>query len=242
MSRVNVLWRIGCIVEPYCPAYVPTNIGAILVAIDLFPVWIPLFVLLISLAQSEIVLTLFSLAWFTDDYLNSGLQSLFANPPPTVGCGNTYEMPSFATEHMVMIDVMVFLLVVRWKLYISEWRIFMALAFNAAATYARLYIGYNTPQQLYVGAVVGFGYGILWYAVIEYLARNWLDRFVRWPVVRWFYLRNDICQKRSLAPPILSSAAVYDARQTLVKQVTPVSRYDRTALQRYLATQPQAQP
>jgi membrane-associated phospholipid phosphatase len=192
-----IINNIGRMVTPECVVYEDNFFGAMLVLANLFPIILPLVIVIVSWTMQELLLTIIGLIMSTNYWLNYGLQYAIRQPPPTVGCGNTYEMPSLATQYAVMIALIYVYCVNAWKLYASEMRIILSVVAVTVFTYARIYIGFNTPAQLYVGAMIGAAYGTAWFLVILFVIAPRMDRIIHWPLVRRWYLRNEICQPRS---------------------------------------------
>lgn len=193
MSSWERLGDIGCVVAPICPEYVDSLWGAFLVLADFFPVTITLIFFGASLIRAEFVLFYISLGLTVDYWLNYALRAAIGDPPPTPGCGEAGEMPALATQHAVFITAMALLVICRWRVYFSEWKTFVLFAFVSIVTYARVYIGYNTPAQLLVGAAVGLAHALCWFALFHWLLAPRVERVIRWPLVRWGGFKNTVC-------------------------------------------------
>ena len=204
MSGWHELRRIGCLVEPRCPDYIDNLFGAFLVTADLFPVTMTLVFFGASLIRSEFVLFYTSLGLTADYWINYALRQIFRQMPPVPGCGEQFEMPALSTQHAVFVTMLMLLVVVRWRIYVSEWKCFVLFAFVGTVTYARVYIGFNTAAQLLAGAGVGLLHGLAWFALYNWWVHPHVDSIIGWPVVRWFDFRNTLCVPRHYleVPPL----------------------------------------
>ncbi|CRK20218.1 hypothetical protein BN1723_017846 [Verticillium longisporum] len=76
----------------------------------------------------------------------------------------------------------------------------VAVATAAAVAWSRVYLGYHTTKQVLVGLAAGAACAVAWFAATTHARDVGLLAWVlRWPVVRWFRVRDllleeDFCQ------------------------------------------------
>ncbi|KAM9879254.1 hypothetical protein BJF96_g1469 [Verticillium dahliae] len=76
----------------------------------------------------------------------------------------------------------------------------VAVATAAAVAWSRVYLGYHTTKQVLVGLTAGAACAVAWFAATTHARDVGLLAWVlRWPVVRWFRVRDllleeDFCQ------------------------------------------------
>jgi membrane-associated phospholipid phosphatase len=208
MSGYHQLDIISSAVVGVCPDYTDGSFGSFLVLIDLFPILLWLFFFGTSVVYSEFLLLFMSLTLNIDYYVNFGLRHAFAQPPPTAGCGEAYEMPALATQQTAFIVTLGLLAACRWRIRSGAYTTLVLVGFVALTTYARIYIGFNSPPQLLAGAVVGFVHGALWFAVFYFLVHPHVATITKLPFVRNTNLRDTLCVDH--APRAHSALSPYE--------------------------------
>lgn len=184
---------LGRLVLPECSGiYVDSWWGQLLVAIDLFPLTMTLVIFGASVRRSEFIMFYGGLTLSVNLWLNYGLRRAFQQPGPAPPCGGNFQMPALATQHSVCIALFVLLVVAAWSLRVSMRNMSVLMAFVGTVTYARIYIGKNSAQQLMAG--VGFGtlMALASFFLYRWLIHPYVEHIIRWPIVRWFGFANTL--------------------------------------------------
>jgi len=196
---VTGLDALECDAVLNCPAYTAGTFGQLMVLFSYYPLWMTLMFFGASWVRAELVLSLIGFALMADTGINWALRELIAQPVPTPGCGEQYGMPAAATQHSVVVCLLVLAMIVRWRLFVSLWALVLLYAFVGFATLSAVWIGLNSADQLLVGGAIGVLWAAVYAVVINWLLVPHIPRIARWPLVRWFGFRNTICAPRPLS-------------------------------------------
>lgn len=182
------------LVQGICPEYQPSLFSELLVALNFYPIYLTVGMYAISLYHVELYLALISFALTLDWLLNWGLRSWIQQPPPTAGCGSTYEMPSFASEDIMCFTIMLVTFTLVWRLYVSPWKLCILSIVLALIIYARLDIGFNTPAQLIAGAFIGSVEGVVYQLLIYHYIYPHFNRILSWRILVLSGFDDTLCR------------------------------------------------
>jgi hypothetical protein len=191
MSGWTDLLRLSCVAMTSCPTYHASWFSDFFVALDYWPValWFMLFA--IRSWTGELYIACLNSALTVEYAINLGLRYAFRKPPPDVGCGAQYEMPSFASEHAAFLVVMALLAIVQWSRTVRWYRAALAAAFLVLVVYARVHLAYNSPQQLLAGGGFGVLFGVISHWIIVLFVAPHGDDIVRAaPAIFGLYSNN----------------------------------------------------
>jgi membrane-associated phospholipid phosphatase len=194
---------------PFCPDYHSVFPWSVVIAVaDLFPIFLTVAFFAVGLFQNELFLLLLGGALFFDLGLNTGLRYAVAQPGRYPLCGDTYEMPSFSSEQATVFAGILFLYLAHacaqpGRVRVPLLKILFLNAFFVAVVGARIYLGVNTPLQLFVGSLVGLAEACLFYALVI--------RWLVWPrvptILGWWPCRLMEVTDTLLLPPPLSPSS-----------------------------------
>ena len=116
MSTVGDAAKLECAYVGVCPLYDETvGIGHFFILADFYPLCLTIGMYAVSIYCVEIYLFFISLVLTFDWPLNLALRYIIAQPGPFPGCGSEFEMPSFATQHIVLFDTLLTSFVIIWR-------------------------------------------------------------------------------------------------------------------------------
>lgn len=145
-----------------CPYYRDNFIGPLFILIDYYPILMSVTMIVISVYRSELMFRLLSLMMTSDAFINWILrEAIIKMPSRTKGCGNDYEMPSFATQHLAFITFVLQYILLRRKKKVNTNLLILIHLMVFVGLMARVYIGINTSAELYVGTLFGVVQGAL---------------------------------------------------------------------------------
>ncbi|CAO3615523.1 unnamed protein product [Cunninghamella echinulata] len=56
---------------------------------------------------------------------------------------------------------------------------------------SRVYLGYHSSGQVFVGSIVGTIFGCIWYQLVELIrSYGYIDRLIDTSLAKWVYLRD----------------------------------------------------
>ena len=169
MADFWTIIKLSRVVDPECLLYNSNWIvGPIAIAIDFYPYYLSMVLWSLTMFQYELFTALLSAA-LTIDFLLNLLFSAAQSPGMFAGCGSTHETPSFATQHIFVFTIVILSLINKWNLEISPFKILFIQLFHSLVVASRIYIGINTAEQLFLGALVGAIEGIIFQIIIHYV-------------------------------------------------------------------------
>jgi hypothetical protein len=201
MSTLASLHKFNCLVEGDCPLFVDTSgwIDSFFVLADYYNIFVTAAIYAISLYHYELYFFLLSLSMTFDWLVNWILRISVRMSSRFPNCGETYEMPSFASQHAACLVTMVFTFFILWGH--NKMRIHRILMINLGffiVLLARLYIGTNRVSELLIGGIIGAIEGVVIQVLIylyimpmavAFLRESHLDRLLG--------ISNKLCYKRT---------------------------------------------
>jgi hypothetical protein len=186
-----------CIVAD-CPLFVGDTIwSGVFVIMDYYPTILTVLMYAFSLYYYELYTFLVGLVLSFDFLLNWGLRYAIATTSRYPGCGTEYEMPSFSSQHACVFLTMIFTFFSLWNKVVPPHRLILLNVVVLSVITARVFIGINTPLELFVGAVVGVAEGIVFQLIIYYMIYPHFTSILKWRFVRVIGLEDNICGSHS---------------------------------------------
>lgn len=192
-----------------------------LVFYNFWPLFLSWVVIGITLVHYEYIYFLFTVVLLADFGINYGLIMLFGPStniqPPTCPVDN-YQMPALASERVIVLYVVGWFLVT--YIYPRPLQVYKIWLFNvpaAIAIYDRLYLLFSTPEQMLVGAGIGFLEGLLFSLLFLWMKHVGLDKVL-------------IAAPSFLYLPPLADTLAYPETPTYVSEVTPTSLNVKTQI------------
>lgn len=165
---------------PECKYYVDNWIGPLFVLVDYYPVLMSATSAVILLYRAELMFKLLTFCMTFDVFSNWLLREVIIRMPSRFeGCGNRYEMPSFASQHLAFITFVIHYIMLRRKATVNTNLLVMVHIMTFAGLLARVYIGINTNFELYMGTITGILQGIITTPIIEWIISN-RDKIIQW--------------------------------------------------------------
>jgi len=190
------VYKFGCVVVPICPLFVDGFfLTYYFILVDYYPTILSIAMYAISIYHYELYFFLFGLCLSLDWGINTGLQYAFGQTPRFPGCGNTYEFPSFSSQHIVLFVTLILCFFSWWKRIISPLHLFLLQLFSAIVLVARIYIGINTISQLISGAAFGLLEGVLLNYALYFILKNYSSRIEDWRIFALSGLKNTIIKR-----------------------------------------------
>lgn len=173
--------NLAKVVLPECIYFENTIIGPLFVLIDYYPILVSISIFMLSLYRAELMFRILALLMIADVFVNWLLrEAIFIVPSRLTGCGNVYEMPSFATQHLVFLTFLLHYIMLRRKKPINKKLLFMLHMMSFFGTVARIYIGFNTLSELYAGSLVGLIEGLICCPLIVDRIIDKRTEFLKW--------------------------------------------------------------
>jgi hypothetical protein len=148
--------------QPGCIYYRDNIIGPLFVLLDYYPVLMSVAIFVMSLYRTELLFRVFSMLMLLDVLINWLFrEAIIRLPSRLAGCGNLYEMPSFATQHLVFVTFVLHYILLKRKKNADKRTLILLHLMTFFGTVARVYIGINTSAELYVGTAFGLVEGAL---------------------------------------------------------------------------------
>lgn len=187
--------RLECVTNGVCPLYDEGVWGApITVALDFYPIFLTVGMYAISLYQYELYFALVSLGLTANWGINVFLQHVvFKQLGAFAGCGSTYQMPSFSSQHIVMFNALMACYMMGWGKRFAGKLILLMQLFTAAVLVSRIFIGINTRAQLLVGGLLGFGLGVGYHCILYYLIYPRFGKILEWQWAQWVGIVDTLC-------------------------------------------------
>lgn len=195
MSGWGELTKLNRVVHPECPLFnedIP--LAYLLVLADFYSIILTLSMWIWSAIKSkQILLLLLSIALVLDWLFNLALQAIFrqAGPFSALGCGGTYEMPSFSTQHITMFCTVFTSYVCYWRLSMTSWYAFLFVFLQTLVVFARAYIGINSSIQLLAGSFVGIFDAVMFMLIFAYVIEPRIPLILTWRLAQFLDLRDD---------------------------------------------------
>ena len=172
MSGIGDLFRINRVVQPECPLYEEVPLSYFLVLGDFYPIILSFGTFIWNFVKKrEAFAFAFSTVLVLDWLLNLALQAIWNQSGPfyQCGCGHHWEMPSFASQHITVFVLIVFVFAGVWGGGLSLGAIAMLSSLQFLVLFARIYIGISTSEQLLMGLLVAMAEGIVVIVLMRFL-------------------------------------------------------------------------
>ncbi len=179
--------------EANCPDYFPDGWHRLAVLLNYFSLWLTLVLWVGTFKYKELYLFFFSLAITLGSLLNAGLQHVIRESPITPGCGDTFENPSLITQTAFFFVATIWTFPMFWNRPIRAWWFFLLSLISPAAVYVRLFLGYNTPWQVFTGGLVGLGFAILFQGIMYFLVFPQIPWILSTQMASWLRLEDTLC-------------------------------------------------
>ncbi|KAJ2808138.1 hypothetical protein H4R20_000993 [Coemansia guatemalensis] len=171
------------------------SIGMVLALASLFPIFLIVAETSIILGRREAAGILFLLGQLLNEAFNLVLKHAIRDERPNIHLGDGYGMPS---SHSQFMGYFVLYMVVYLERHIAtnvvHKRVTQLGAFilGISVAFSRVYLGYHTVWQVLAGAVVGVGFGVIWYLFVEQVLRpsGLLDLILATSFCRWLLIRD----------------------------------------------------
>lgn len=202
-----------------CEGYDATWFERILVTTRYSPLIITLVMYVSGLWYRELYLLLFGVGLTLDNLLNKALQMAIDERVPQKSCGGPLGMPSELAQHIAFFYAMLvtFPILYSQRMGLSK---ALILALGAALVYAaQVELGYNTPEQVLVGSVVGTLFGFVYQLVIYTLLYPYFNTILSWSLVDWCGYADSWCRVPRREPVALEP---HSTREFLRTQVWPL--------------------
>ncbi len=141
---------------------------------DMWPFYLGILLIGVTIEHSEVFYSLVTWIFFIDFFFNFGIRSAIDQPGPQLICTSSIQMPAYATEGAMLLTM--YLLIsssVSFNFSLRWLKIFIIGVFLPLGIYSRIWLHFNTPQQLLAGSAFGIFFGLVWVVVTRFL----VDRF-----------------------------------------------------------------
>jgi len=187
-------WGVDAFIGDECEEYTSDFVTKVLRVVNSWPiVWYFVMVTMTIFYVDVFFLMVSVLTWY-DMGVNFLLNFIIQQPSPIEGCVWFWEMPSYQSELLVMLGTVFTMMGIGRDYRIGWHALNTLLLFGYSIVFYRAYAHINTPAQLLVGALVGFGNGCLGYLVF------WFYVVPSMPVLRnvceWCGLENRFHKER----------------------------------------------
>ncbi|KAJ2083920.1 hypothetical protein H4R24_000450 [Coemansia sp. RSA 988] len=171
------------------------SIGMALALASLFPIFLIVAETSIVLGRREVAGILLLLGQLLNEAFNLALKLAIRDDRPNARLGDGYGMPS---SHSQFMGYFVLYMVVYLERHITTNVIHKcitqlgAFILGISVAFSRVYLGYHTAWQVLVGAVVGIGFGVIWYLFVERILRpsGLLNFILATRLCQWLLIRD----------------------------------------------------
>nr|CCA20165.1 dolichyldiphosphatase 1 putative [Albugo laibachii Nc14] len=158
----------------------------------------PIFVMVMygtALAFQRDLDTLFMVAGqLTNEALNKSLKYLIRHRRPTGASITGHGMPSAHAQFITFFST--FVVLYTWRRLNTHRKleqhctILAAVILSWIVCISRIRLRYHTPMQVYVGAVIGVLFAIIWFSLSTHIPRSYFDTMTNLKVMRIFRFRD----------------------------------------------------
>ena len=195
----------------FCPEYQSTILSPFILSTMFFPEFITASTFALAIVYPQDIYLLFvSFMMMLNFPLNYGLQLVIGDAPRFVGCYDKFGAPSFAFQHLLLLDTLV--MTYPW-IYNQPMRIKPLLVSRALlqfAAFSWVYIGANTVSEILIGAGVGVAFGLIAQAFVYYALQPYANTILH------FWLPRKLNVVNVFLPPYFYG----DSDITVTKDVT----------------------
>ena len=156
-----------------CPHYKQFPGSWALTALENYPFYLTIGLIAVSLYRNEKYLELVSIYLTLDWLLNYIVKDLIVKQsPPTPGCGDTYEMPSYAAEQASLFSTLMLGFAEIWGVESVGLKPMLISISVLVPCFARTFVGFSSVPQV----IIGFQFGL-----VEGLFYLWITKRFLWP-------------------------------------------------------------
>lgn len=171
--------QVECIVQN-CPAYVHTHYSPYLLITVFFPHYLTFGLFAMSLYRQELYVLLMSFMLMINYPINVLLQHAIKDPPRFPLCYNDFGSPSFATQHLILFDV----IIMTYPYFFGKLTGFKGIIILRLSTmftlFAWIYVGANDIVELFWGAFFGLILAIMFQIMIHLLIKPNVSWILSW--------------------------------------------------------------
>jgi hypothetical protein len=171
MSLSDYARELSCHASHHCiPLYQPSSMASILLVFKDLPVYLSIFLIFLQFYRAfrDIYYPVaVSTGIFLNTLINYGLRAIFRQgSPSTISCGNVWEMPTLSVQQGMFIVVMALTFPVLWRAHYGTRHVIGMVGFLWIVITGRLYLGYNSSNQIWFAALCGVVVGITWQLLV----------------------------------------------------------------------------
>ena len=193
MSGIFDSGNLVCSVVPACPLYDPGPFFApVFIIADYYPVYVNIAFWAVSFYCWEFYFSYVGIAALLDYGLNYGLLYIIQSPERFPGCSQTYEMPSYSSQFIMMLNTLGITYAFLWNRNIEISKIWVMNILTAFVLLSRVYIGTNRISELVAGAVIGVVEGFL-YGVLLFLLKDYWSKFMQTRIAKMVGMEDHMC-------------------------------------------------
>lgn len=163
----------------YC-MNVPDNLwSGFFVGLNFWPFILGLILIGMIFIHTEIFYAAFAWSVWIGFLVNWGIRAAFNQEGPDPNCTSSIQMPAYASDGLVFITI--FLMVstaVSFDFSLRWYKILLIGFFGPMTIYSRIWLHYNTPQQLLAGALSGTIAAFIWLIIVDYVIKKWYKSFL----------------------------------------------------------------
>lgn len=142
--------------------------------LNFWPFILGLILLGMIFIHTELFYAAFAWAFWIEFLINWGIRAAFNQPGPDTKCSSSIQMPAYATDGLVFTTM--FLMIssaVSFDFSLRWYKILLLGFFGPLTLYSRVWLHYNTPQQLLAGALAGSIAAAIWIIIVDYTLKKW---------------------------------------------------------------------
>ena len=157
---------------------------------NFWPIFMGYVMLGLTVVKCDYVFLLLTITNFMDNWINYSLRSTINNSslfqPSTCPLLDD-QMPALSSQRIaVLYTVIWFLATVTYPTRMGKANILFINFSAVTALYSRLFLGFSTPEQMIVGALVGILEGVCFSLVFYYLKIHKYDRWICHYLSYWY--------------------------------------------------------
>lgn len=234
MSGVLELKALECAITDVCPLYDSNVWGSeVAIALDFYPLFLTLGIYIVSLYKYELYFAIVSVILTMNWGINTFLQRVvFGESARFIGCGSAYQMPSFSSQHIVLFEVLMTLYMITWGRRVFVKLTILLRLFSFAVLTARIFIGINTPQQLFMGALAGFVEGLIFHMIILYIAFPYFGDVLNLTLIRWMGLEDNLCRGTNIKD--MNDPSTKKIESTALRLANRIDQMDESGRTKYM--------
>lgn len=171
--------RLLCVVIGKCPLFDSGPFfSPLFILIDYYPTYINTALTIICIYTWEFAFLYVWICMLIDFGLNAALRAIINTPNRFPDCGSYAEMPSYATELIILLNTLAIGFVLLFNRNVMTYKIAVMNFVTLLVIFARVYIGINTILELVIGSIIGVVEGII-YSIILYKCRGYFAKLLK---------------------------------------------------------------